>query len=134
VEKQNVQAVTALRLFQFERQLTRSEYSIFGVDEALNSVSKPYNRSSATSLSTRSAPATPPSLSRPLLGMEMEEHDDIMVRSSVEMLPSTSTNNNNGSGLTNLKFSLSNLKLSNYGQSHDYGQLDQDNDDNNNDI
>ncbi|GET02868.1 arf-GAP with coiled-coil, ANK repeat and PH domain-containing protein 2 isoform X2 [Rhizophagus clarus] len=131
VEKQNVQAVTALRLFQFERQLTRSEYSIFGVDEALNSVSKPYNRSSTTSLSTRSAPATPPSLSRPLLGMEMEEHDDIMVRSSVEMLPSTSTNNNNGGGLTNLKFSLSNLKLSNYGQLHDYGQLDQDNVDKN---
>ncbi|PKC68615.1 ArfGap-domain-containing protein [Rhizophagus irregularis] len=129
VEKQNVQAVTALRLFQFERQLTRSEYSIFGVDEALNSVSKPYNRSGATSLSTRSAPATPPSLSRPLLGMEMEEHDDIMVRSSVGMLPSTSTNNSNGGSLTNLKFSLSNLK--NYGQLHDYGQLDQDNDDNN---
>ncbi|CAG8732712.1 10383_t:CDS:2, partial [Funneliformis mosseae] len=45
VEKQNVQAVTALRLFQFERQLTRSEFSIFGVDEALSSVSKPYYRS-----------------------------------------------------------------------------------------
>lgn len=61
----------------------------------------------------------------------MEEHDDIMVRSSVGMLPSTSTNNNNGGSLTNLKFSLSNLKLTNYGQLHDYGQLDQDNDDNN---
>ncbi|RIA89125.1 hypothetical protein C1645_213938 [Glomus cerebriforme] len=134
VEKQNVQAVTALRLFQFERQLTRSEFSIFGVDEALNSVSKPYNRSSVTSLSTRSAPATPPSLSRPLLDMEMEEHDDINIRSSVEMLlPSTTTTNNNNGGLSNLvssKFSLSNLKLSNYGQLHDYGQLDQENIDN----
>ncbi|CAG8632995.1 513_t:CDS:10, partial [Racocetra persica] len=42
VELQKVQAVTALRLYQFENQLTRSEYSNFGVDEALTSISKPY--------------------------------------------------------------------------------------------
>ena len=129
MEKQNVQAVTALRLFQFERQLTRSEYSIFGVDEALSSVSKPYNRGGASSSSTRSAPATPPSLSRPLLDLEMEEHDDIMIRSSVEMLPST-TKNSNGGSFANLAASLSNLKISNYGQfrqNNEYGQLDQEN-------
>ncbi|CAG8580218.1 4298_t:CDS:2, partial [Scutellospora calospora] len=42
VELQKVQAVTVLRLYQFENQLTRSEYSNFGVGEALNSISKPY--------------------------------------------------------------------------------------------
>ena len=52
VELQHVQAVTALRLYQFESQLTRSEFSSFGVDEALTSVSKPYPtvRSSPSSL------------------------------------------------------------------------------------
>ncbi|CAG8765579.1 19508_t:CDS:2, partial [Gigaspora rosea] len=42
VELQKVQAVTVLRLYQFENQLTRSEYSNFGVGEALTSISKPY--------------------------------------------------------------------------------------------
>ena len=62
--------------------------------------------------------------------MKMEEHDDIMIRSSIEMLPEPATNNNDGESLANLKFSLSNHKLSNYGQLHDYEQLDQDNVDN----
>ncbi|CAG8543983.1 10085_t:CDS:10 [Diversispora eburnea] len=35
LELQKVEAVTALRLYLFENQLTRSEYSTFGVDEAL---------------------------------------------------------------------------------------------------
>ncbi|CAJ0836146.1 2160_t:CDS:2, partial [Entrophospora sp. SA101] len=52
-ELQNVEAVTALRLYQFETELTRSEYSSFGVDEALTSVSKPYNRSVSSSLDLR---------------------------------------------------------------------------------
>ncbi|RHZ84408.1 hypothetical protein Glove_82g53 [Diversispora epigaea] len=43
LELQKVEAVTALRLYLFENQLTRSEYSTFGVDEALISISKPYN-------------------------------------------------------------------------------------------
>jgi hypothetical protein len=58
----------------------------------------------------------------------MEEHDDIMLRSSVEM---PTRNNNNGGSLTNFVSSLSNLKISNYGQlqkNNDYGQLDQEND------
>jgi len=66
VELQHVQAVTALRLYQFESQLTRSEFSSFGVDEALTSVSKPYPtvRSSPSSLeivsSTTGVQTTPP--------------------------------------------------------------------------
>ncbi|KAG9291726.1 hypothetical protein G9A89_012011 [Geosiphon pyriformis] len=87
VERQHVRAVTALRLYQFENQLTRSEYSNFGLDEALSSVSKPSYRSASASLDLKistnsgrvhSAPSTPPPSSRP------NSDDSFSVRTSVD--------------------------------------------------
>ncbi|CAG8438233.1 5506_t:CDS:10 [Acaulospora colombiana] len=114
LELQKVEAVTALRLFQFENQLTRSEYSTFGVDEALTSISKPYNRTASSSIdlrintnktSTRSAPATPPPSSRGLL-----EDDDLNspARSSMDSFTSQD-------GISS-KFPTNGLKLQTFGQ------------------
>ncbi|CAJ0896749.1 7908_t:CDS:10, partial [Entrophospora sp. SA101] len=100
-ELQNVEAVTALRLYQFETELTRSEYSSFGVDEALTSVSKPYNRSVSSSLdlrintnngnnknknsTTNSLPTTPPSL-KPLIDISELNKDINKSRNSVDVI------------------------------------------------
>ncbi|CAG8447502.1 11003_t:CDS:10 [Ambispora gerdemannii] len=117
LEKQHVQAVTALRLYQFESQLTHSEYSSFGVDEALTSMSKPSLRSLNLNLSTtndtttsnagkvRSAPTTPPSSSQP-------NPDDATTRTSVDnagIIPPLNTNSLGG------RFTFSSLKLPSFG-------------------
>ncbi|CAG8593611.1 5787_t:CDS:10, partial [Acaulospora morrowiae] len=114
LELQKVEAVTALRLFQFENQLTRSEYSTFGVDEALTSISKPYNRTTSSSIdlrintnktSTRSAPATPPTSSRGLLDVD---NLDGSVRSSMDSFTTQ--------GGVSSKIPANGIKLQTFGQ------------------
>ncbi|CAG8470957.1 5444_t:CDS:10 [Ambispora leptoticha] len=118
LEKQHVQAVTALRLYQFENQLTRSEYSNFGVDEALTSVSKPSFRNASSSLDlnvsttsdttatnnagkVRSAPTTPPSTSS-------RSNSDDTIDNPV-MIPPLNTNS------LGTRFTFSSLRLPNFG-------------------
>ncbi|CAI2176475.1 13628_t:CDS:10 [Funneliformis geosporum] len=134
VELQHVQAVTALRLYQFENQLTRKEYSKFGVDEALTSVNKPpyISHSSSSSLDLRSpvttiitnnnyqaksAPTTPPLSSSALLSMDDAELisksiiiDEIFSEKAAEDLGIT--------GLVTSRFSLASLKLPSFGNTH----------------
>jgi Arf-GAP/coiled-coil/ANK repeat/PH domain-containing protein len=137
VELQHVQAVTALRLYKFENQLTRTEYSTFGVDEALTSVNKPpyISHSSASSIDLRfpitittnnndyqakSAPATPP-LSSSLTKSGLLNMDDAeLISKSIigdEFFNNVQETGANF-GIANLvtsKFSLASLKLPHFG-------------------
>ncbi|RIA84108.1 hypothetical protein C1645_832776 [Glomus cerebriforme] len=140
VELQHVQAVTALRLYKFESQLTRTEYSTFGVDEALTSVNKPpyISHSSASSIDLRfpitittnnddqakSVPTTPP-LSSSLTKSGLLNMDDaeLISRSIIgdeffNNVNSVQEETGVNFGISNLvtsKFSLASLKLPSFG-------------------
>ncbi|GBC05943.1 hypothetical protein RclHR1_06510010 [Rhizophagus clarus] len=131
VELQHVQAVTALRLYNFENQLTRIEYSMFGVDEALTSVNKPPYISHSSSIDSRFPITTKndqdkgmlmaSSLSSSLTKSGLLNMDDAELVSKSNIgndffnnIQETGAN----FGISNLvtsKFSLTSLKLLNFG-------------------
>ncbi|CAG8582328.1 3281_t:CDS:10 [Funneliformis caledonium] len=134
VELQHVQAVTALRLYQFENQLTRKEYSTFGVDEALTSVNKPpyISHSSSSSLDLRSpvtaiitnndnqaksAPTTPPLSSSALLSMDDAEliSKSIIIDEIFNVQGEKAADDLGITGLVTSRFSLASLKLPSFG-------------------
>ncbi|CAB5396537.1 unnamed protein product, partial [Rhizophagus irregularis] len=148
VELQHVQAVTALRLFNFENELTRTQYSTFGVDEALTSINKPpYISHSTTSSIDLRFPVTtritnnndqdksiPTSLSSsPITKSGLLNMDDAeLISKSIigdeffNNIQETGVN----FGISNLvtsKFSLASLKLPNFGNIQKENETEEEN-------